>query len=324
MIRRTLIAAATTAALLSGCASTSTAPAASAAAPLDLYLVRHGQTQWNLDKRLQGSTDNPLDATGRDPEHAVVAATTGVLEIMDDAEREGVMAHELGHVRNYDIRVSMIVYGLVVAVGMVADVLMRAAFFGRNSNGNPVVLIFGLVAMIVAPIVASLVRTIDELSSAVVAAAMVLPIVALAPVLYGMFSASQQTARQLVASLAVFVPVYVNTLKGLRQVRPVHRDLMRAHAAGTWQTIGTVTLPTALPFIFTGVRIASSLAVIAAVIAEYFGGPKSGLGGAITTAAAGSNYPLAWAYVLGSIILGLVFYLAVLGIEKWVLRNRGV
>ena len=185
-------------------------------------------------------------------------------------------------------------------------------------------LFIGTVLGILLAIIASLVRTIDELSSAVVAAAMVLPIVALAPVLYGMFSASQQTARQLVASLAVFVPVYVNTLKGLRQVRPVHRDLMRAHAAGTWQTIGTVTLPTALPFIFTGVRIASSLAVIAAVIAEYFGGPKSGLGGAITTAAAGSNYPLAWAYVLGSIILGLVFYLAVLGIEKWVLRNRGV
>lgn len=184
-------------------------------------------------------------------------------------------------------------------------------------------LFIGMVLGILLAIVASLVRTIDELSSAVVAAAMVLPIVALAPVLYGMFSASQQTARQLVASLAVFVPVYVNTLKGLRQVRPVHRDLMRAHAATTWQTIGTVTLPTALPFIFTGVRIASSLAVIAAVIAEYFGGPKSGLGGAITTAAAGSNYPLAWAYVLGSILLGLVFYLAVLAIEKWVLRNRG-
>lgn len=184
-------------------------------------------------------------------------------------------------------------------------------------------LFIGTVLGILLAVLASLVRTIDELSSAVVAAAMVLPIVALAPVLYGMFSASQQTARQLVASLAVFVPVYVNTLKGLRQVRPVHRDLMRAHAATTLQTIGTVTLPTALPFIFTGVRIASSLAVIAAVIAEYFGGPKSGLGGAITTAAAGSNYPLAWAYVLGSIILGLVFYLAVLAIERWVLRNRG-
>ena len=97
-------------------------------------------------------------ATGRDPEHAMVAATTGLLDIMTDAELEGVMAHELGHVRNYDIRVSMIVYGLVVAVGMLADMLVRIAFFGRNNNSNPVVLIFGLVAMIVAPVVATLVQ----------------------------------------------------------------------------------------------------------------------------------------------------------------------
>ncbi|QIK62526.1 M48 family metallopeptidase [Leucobacter viscericola] len=97
-------------------------------------------------------------ATGRDPEHAMVAATTGLLDIMTDSELEGVMAHELGHVRNYDIRVSMIVYGLVVAIGMIADVMMRVAFFGRNNNGNPVVLIFGLVAMIVAPIIATIVQ----------------------------------------------------------------------------------------------------------------------------------------------------------------------
>ena len=96
-------------------------------------------------------------ATGRDPEHAMVAATTGLLDIMTDAELEGVMAHELGHVRNYDIRISMIVYGLVVAVGMIADMLIRFAFFGRN-NSNPVVLVFGLVAMLVAPLVASLVQ----------------------------------------------------------------------------------------------------------------------------------------------------------------------
>ena len=97
-------------------------------------------------------------ATGRDPQHAVVAATTGLLEIMDDAELEGVMAHELGHVRNYDIRLSMIVFGLVVAVGFISDMLVRLAFFGRNNNGNPVVLIFGLVAMLIAPLVASLVQ----------------------------------------------------------------------------------------------------------------------------------------------------------------------
>ncbi|WP_336651436.1 MULTISPECIES: M48 family metalloprotease [unclassified Leucobacter] len=99
-------------------------------------------------------------ATGRNPEHAMVAATTGLLDIMTDSELEGVMAHELGHVRNYDIRVSMIVYGLVVAIGMLADMFMRMAFFarGNNNNGNPVVLIFGLVAMLVAPLIASVVQ----------------------------------------------------------------------------------------------------------------------------------------------------------------------
>ncbi|GAA1503287.1 heat shock protein HtpX [Agromyces terreus] len=98
-------------------------------------------------------------ATGRDPEHAVVAATTGLLEIMDDAELEGVMAHELGHVRNYDIRLSMIVFGLVVAIGFISDMFLRMAFFGRNNNnGNPVVMVVGLVAMLIAPLVASLVQ----------------------------------------------------------------------------------------------------------------------------------------------------------------------
>ena len=97
-------------------------------------------------------------ATGRDPEHAVVAATTGLLEIMDDSELEGVMAHELGHVRNYDIRLSMIVFGLVVAIGFISDLFLRMTFFGRNNNGNPIVMVFGLVAMLVAPLIASMVQ----------------------------------------------------------------------------------------------------------------------------------------------------------------------
>ncbi|TQL47277.1 heat shock protein [Homoserinimonas aerilata] len=102
-------------------------------------------------------------ATGRDPDHAIVAATTGLLAIMDNAELEGVMAHELGHVKNYDIRVSTIVFGLVVAIGFIADILLRMSFFGggnRNNNngGNPIMLILGLAAMIIAPLAASLVQ----------------------------------------------------------------------------------------------------------------------------------------------------------------------
>jgi heat shock protein HtpX len=101
-------------------------------------------------------------ATGRDPEHAVVAATTGLLEIMNDQELEGVMAHELGHVKNYDIRVSLIVFALVIAIGLIADVLLRIAFFGGRGRGNNnnngagiILLVVGLAAAILAPIVAA-------------------------------------------------------------------------------------------------------------------------------------------------------------------------
>ncbi|TFC05946.1 protease [Cryobacterium adonitolivorans] len=128
---------------------------------------------WRIVENLSITTGTPMPevyiindpapnafATGRDPKHAIVAATTGLLDIMDDAELEGVMAHEIGHVRNYDIRVSMIVFGLVVAVGFISDIFLRMAFFGRgnNNNGNPIVLVFGLVAMIVAPLIASVVQ----------------------------------------------------------------------------------------------------------------------------------------------------------------------
>ncbi len=106
-------------------------------------------------------------ATGRDPQHAVVAATTGLLAIMDDNELQGVMAHELGHVKNYDIRVSTIVFGLVVAVGFLADIMLRMSFFGAmfggnrrdNENGgggnNPIMIVVGIAAMIIAPLAAA-------------------------------------------------------------------------------------------------------------------------------------------------------------------------
>jgi heat shock protein HtpX len=104
-------------------------------------------------------------ATGRDPEHAVVAATTGLLEIMDDAELEGVMAHELGHVKNYDIRVSLIVFGLVVAIGLIADMALRMTIFGgarrANVNNLPALIIMigiGVVAAVIAPLIAGIVQ----------------------------------------------------------------------------------------------------------------------------------------------------------------------
>ena len=102
-------------------------------------------------------------ASGRDPQHAVVAATTGLLAIMDDQELEGVMAHEMSHVKNYDIRVSTIVFGLVSAVGILADFFLRMAFYSGNSrskdSGQPALILmaFGVVAWIVAALIGPIV-----------------------------------------------------------------------------------------------------------------------------------------------------------------------
>ncbi|WP_104163964.1 ABC transporter permease [Cryobacterium sp. N22] len=203
-------------------------------------------------------------------------------------------------------------------VANLQNVVSGSVVTGRNAL---IGLVIGAIVGVLLAILSALVRIFDGMAAPVVAAVAVVPIVALAPVLCTMFGANAETARQLVAALAVFVPVYFNTLKGLRMVRPVHRDLMRSYAASAWQATKTVTLPTAVPFVFTGLRIASSLAVISALIAEYFGGPVGGLGKSITSAASSSNYGLAWAYVLGSIILGLLFYCAALGLEKLVSRR---
>lgn len=131
---------------------------------------------WNMVENLCIVTGTPMPkvhlvqdaapnafATGRTPERAAIAVTTGLLDIMDDQELEGVLAHELGHVRNYDIRVSLIVFGLVVAIGLLADVFLRLTLFGgarRGGNGQAqiVFLIFGIVAAVIAPLLAGAVQ----------------------------------------------------------------------------------------------------------------------------------------------------------------------
>jgi heat shock protein HtpX len=101
-------------------------------------------------------------ASGRDPEHSLVCATTGLLDIMDDTELEGVFAHELGHIKNYDIRVSMIAFGLVSVIGLLSDMFLRMMFFGNrdddNSSSSGVFMLVGIIAAVLAPIVATLIQ----------------------------------------------------------------------------------------------------------------------------------------------------------------------
>ena len=131
---------------------------------------------WNIVENLAISQGMPMPkvyiindpapnafATGRNPEKAVVAATTGLLEIMDDNELEGVMAHELGHVKNYDIRVSMIVFGLISAIGILADFAIRMAWYSgmsRNRDSGQlgmIMILVGVVGWIIAALIGPLV-----------------------------------------------------------------------------------------------------------------------------------------------------------------------
>lgn len=100
-------------------------------------------------------------ATGRDPRSSAVCGTTGLLEIMDDNELQGVFAHEMGHIKNYDIRVSMVAFALTVVISLLADIILRMTWFRSSDNrseSNTFTLVLGVAAAILAPLVAALIQ----------------------------------------------------------------------------------------------------------------------------------------------------------------------
>ena len=176
-------------------------------------------------------------------------------------------------------------------------------------------LVIGALLAIVLAFVAQRFRLVKELIAPLSAAANTMPIVALGPIFYNIFGTTSVAARRMVVALVVFFPVFVNVLKGLTQVDPVHRELMQSYAASDTQVLRQVRLPNALPFLLTGLRIGASLAVIAAVVVEYFGGLQNGLGSRVTSAMKQSATAKAWAYIGAACALGLLFYVAAVVIE---------
>ena len=149
------------------------------------------------------------------------------------------------------------------------------------TGGNALVgLVAGFLIGLVLAVLAASSRLVAELTMPVVLAASAIPIVALAPVFTIMFGSTTEIARQLVVTVVVIVPVFVSSVRGLRAVAPVHGDLMTSLAATPWQRARFVRLPGAVPYVVTGLRLAAPAAVIAAVVAEYFGGLQNGLGAA--------------------------------------------
>lgn len=136
-----------------------------------------------------------------------------------------------------------------------------------------------------------------------------IPIIALAPIFNAWFGLLSPVSNQAIVVILVFFPVFINTTKGLTDVGATELELMRSYAASSWQIARTVRIPNALPYFFTSLKIASSLAVIGAIVAEYFGGRQDALGPFIVQNAGLTRYTEAWAAVLAGSAMGILLYL---------------
>jgi NitT/TauT family transport system permease protein len=151
-------------------------------------------------------------------------------------------------------------------------------------------------------------------------AANAIPIIAFAPITNTWFSPLDKSSKISIVAVLCFFPVLVNTLRGLTSVNPRALELMESYAAGQIEIFRRVRIPTALPFIFTGLKVATVLAMIGAVVGEYFGGALNALGVQILTRARIFQFTEAWAGILMACLLGLALYVAVAAIERLTLR----
>lgn len=153
-----------------------------------------------------------------------------------------------------------------------------------------------------------------------------LPIIGMAPILVMWFGFDWQSKAAVVVVM-VFFPMLVNTVQGLQDTDAMQRDLMRTYAAGYWTTLMKLRLPAAMPFIFNGLKIATTLALIGAIVAEFFGSPVKGMGFRISTSVGQLSMDLVWAEIVVAALAGSGFYGAVALIEKavtfWHPSQRG-
>ncbi len=198
------------------------------------------------------------------------------------------------------------------------DLLWRAAWFTfKEALGGFV--IGAAAALLVGTILARWSALGGALMPLAIAANAV-PIIAFAPITNNWFGLLNPASKMAIAAVLVFFPIFVNTLRGLTSVRPQQIELMRSYAAGEVEIFRRVRIPTALPFIFTALKVATVLAMIGAIVGDYFGGSQDSLGILIRRSAGIFAFDLAWAAIVVASVIGIAFYAAVALAERFVLR----
>jgi NitT/TauT family transport system permease protein len=180
--------------------------------------------------------------------------------------------------------------------------------------------VVGSVAGIVVATVIGRFRTLGNALMPIAIAANAIPIIAFAPIFNAWFDPLSPNSKIAIAAVLCFFPVMVNTLRGLTSVSPRQIELMRSYAASPLTIWRRVRVPTALPYVFTALKVASVLAMIGAVVGEYFGGSYDALGVLIRSKAQILDFETAWAGILVASLLGIALYLAVALSERLLVR----
>jgi NitT/TauT family transport system permease protein len=162
-------------------------------------------------------------------------------------------------------------------------------------------------------------RRVSDALMPVAIAANAIPIIAFSPIFNAWFDPLSPAPRMATAGVLCFFPVFVNTLRGLTSVRPAQVELMRSYAAGELAIFRRVRVPTALPFVFSALKVATVLAMIGAIVSDYFGTFGS-LGITIKNSVSLFDFETAWAAILTASILGVLMYVAVGLAERFALQ----
>jgi NitT/TauT family transport system permease protein len=173
-------------------------------------------------------------------------------------------------------------------------------------------------AIVVALLLSRWKRVGDALMPYAIAANAV-PIIAFAPIANAWFGLLSPWSKIMISAVLCFFPVLVNVLRGLTSVRPESIELMRSYAASERAIYRRVRIPSSLPFLFTALKVATVLAMIGAVVGDYFGGSTKALGVQIQSSVALGQFETAWAAILVTSILGIAFYSTIAMAERFAL-----
>ncbi|MBA2361202.1 MAG: ABC transporter permease [Actinobacteria bacterium] len=180
--------------------------------------------------------------------------------------------------------------------------------------------VIGCTAALLASLVLARWRALGAALMPYAIAANAVPIIAFAPITNNWFGTLNQLSKMVIAAVLCFFPVLVNSLRGLTSVRPQQIELMRSYAAGDVEIFRRVRVPNALPYIFTGLKVATVLAMIGAIVGDYFGGSQDALGIQIRRQAGIFAFTEAWAAILVASIIGILFYGAIAALERLTMR----